>query len=222
MLNERRRRVLSALVEEYIASATPVGSKTLEKAARPDPTSLKALELAHRPRHERLIDVAQQRRQRRWCVSPVVGHPTPKERIEPPGERRQRPLGLTAKVQVPYRGPHGVERRDTDGGVEAAEQCVIPNSLHQTGTKAVSEEIELNIRIPAAPLAVLAISDLGFGRMQFQTARGQADLKVGLEGYRFLLAVAVHPSIIGIPTPREVGVGPRHPEIERVVEKSVR
>ncbi|NTU70208.1 MAG: heat-inducible transcription repressor HrcA [Coriobacteriia bacterium] len=29
MLNDRRRRVLSALVEEYIASATPVGSKTL-------------------------------------------------------------------------------------------------------------------------------------------------------------------------------------------------
>jgi len=29
MLNDRRRRVLKALVEEYIASATPVGSKTL-------------------------------------------------------------------------------------------------------------------------------------------------------------------------------------------------
>jgi len=29
MLNDRRRRVLSALVEEYIVSATPVGSKTL-------------------------------------------------------------------------------------------------------------------------------------------------------------------------------------------------
>ncbi|PKQ15932.1 MAG: heat-inducible transcription repressor HrcA [Actinobacteria bacterium HGW-Actinobacteria-7] len=29
MLNERRRRVLQALVEEYIVSATPVGSKTL-------------------------------------------------------------------------------------------------------------------------------------------------------------------------------------------------
>lgn len=29
MLNERRRRVLKALVEEYISSATPVGSKTL-------------------------------------------------------------------------------------------------------------------------------------------------------------------------------------------------
>ncbi len=29
MLNERRRRVLQALVEEYISSATPVGSKTL-------------------------------------------------------------------------------------------------------------------------------------------------------------------------------------------------
>ena len=29
MLNDRRRMVLQALVEEYIASATPVGSKTL-------------------------------------------------------------------------------------------------------------------------------------------------------------------------------------------------
>ena len=29
MLNDRRRRVLQALVEEYIASATPVGSQTL-------------------------------------------------------------------------------------------------------------------------------------------------------------------------------------------------
>lgn len=29
MLNDRRRRVLQALVEEYVASATPVGSKTL-------------------------------------------------------------------------------------------------------------------------------------------------------------------------------------------------
>ncbi|HET6352570.1 MAG TPA: heat-inducible transcriptional repressor HrcA [Coriobacteriia bacterium] len=29
LLNDRRRRVLTALVEEYIASATPVGSKTL-------------------------------------------------------------------------------------------------------------------------------------------------------------------------------------------------
>ena len=29
MLNDRRRRVLKALVEEYIASAQPVGSRTL-------------------------------------------------------------------------------------------------------------------------------------------------------------------------------------------------
>ncbi len=29
MLNERRRRVLQALIEEYVASATPVGSRTL-------------------------------------------------------------------------------------------------------------------------------------------------------------------------------------------------
>jgi hypothetical protein len=58
--------------------------------------------------------------------------------------------------------------------------------------------------------------------MQLQAARCQARVKFGLEGYRFLLASAVHQPIVGIPTPPEVGAGPRHPEIERVVKKGVR
>src|SRR5216683_2378507 len=112
--------------------------------------------------------------------------------------------------------------RDADRGIEAAEQRVVPKAPDQTGPKAVPEEIELDIRICALTLTVLAVNDLGFGRMQLQAARCQAGVKFGLEGYRFLLTSAVHQPIIGIPTPREVGVGPRHPEIERVVEKGVR
>ena len=50
----------------------------------------------------------------------------------------------------------------------------------------------------------------------------QAALKVGLEGLRFLFAPAVDQPIVSIPTPREVRVSPRHPEIERIVQKSVR
>ena len=44
--------------------------------------------------------------------------------------------------------------------------------------------------------------DFGFGRMQFQAARCQAGVKLGLEGLRFLLTTAVHQPIVGIPTPR--------------------
>jgi hypothetical protein len=58
--------------------------------------------------------------------------------------------------------------------------------------------------------------------MQFQTTLCQAGLKFGFESFCFPLASAVYQSIISIPTPREIWVGPRHPEIERVVKESVR
>jgi len=57
--------------------------------------------------------------------------------------------------------------------------------------------------------------------MHFQAAFRQARLKLCLEGLRFLLVPAVYQSVICIPTPRKVGVRPRHPEIERVMQKQV-
>ena len=57
--------------------------------------------------------------------------------------------------------------------------------------------------------------------MHLQAALCQPCLKLGLEGLRFLLVPAVHQPIVCIPTPREVGVRPRHPEIERVVQEQV-
>jgi hypothetical protein len=110
---------------------------------------------------------------------------------------------LTAKIQVPNHRPHGLHRRGADCGVKAAEQRVSSETPNQTGPKAVPEEIEMNIRIRASTLAVLAVNDLGFGRMQFQVARCQAGAKLGLKGFPFLLASAVHQSIISISTPRK-------------------
>jgi hypothetical protein len=58
--------------------------------------------------------------------------------------------------------------------------------------------------------------------MHLQAALRQASLKLRLERLCLLLITAVHQSIVCIPTPREIRVFPRHPEIERVVEKNVR
>src|SRR5437667_10926145 len=76
--------------------------------------------------------------------------------------------------------------------------------------------------VHAFAFLVLAVDDFGFRRMHLQVALRQASLKLRLERLCFLLVTAVHQSVVRIPTPREVRECPRHPEIERVVEKNVR
>ena len=56
------------------------------KLARESCTTLKALELTLRPSHERLIDVAQQGKQRRRSITSVIFNPTSEEGIEVPGD----------------------------------------------------------------------------------------------------------------------------------------
>ena len=57
--------------------------------------------------------------------------------------------------------------------------------------------------------------------MHLQTAFRQAGLKLRLEGFRFLPTAAVHQPVIRIPTPWEIRMCPRHPEVERVVKKEI-
>src|SRR5215469_2625804 len=127
-----------------------------------------------------------------------------------------------AQVQVPYRLPHGLRRRGTHCRIKSAEQCVVPETSYQPGPKAIPEEIKFDIRVLASAVPVFAVDDFGFRRMHLQTASRQARLKFRLEGFRFLLATAVHQSIVCIPTPWEIRVCPRHPEVERVVKKQIR
>ena len=47
------------------------------------------------------------------------------------------------------------------------------------GRKVVSEEVKTDVRIIAFSVAVLAVDDLGFGRMHLQPARCQSSLKIG-------------------------------------------
>ena len=78
----------------------------------------------------------------------------------------------------PYRRPHVFQRRAADRRVEPPEQLAIPGPSHQSGPKAVPEEVELRIRIPALALSVLAVDDLGFSRMQLEPALCQARLEL--------------------------------------------
>jgi hypothetical protein len=57
--------------------------------------------------------------------------------------------------------------------------------------------------------------------MQLQTAFRQARLKISLQGFSFLLRPAVNQSVICIPTPKEVGIGPLHPQVERVMQEQI-
>src|ERR1700730_15224280 len=117
--------------------------------------------------------------------------------------------------------PHGLQRRGADRGVKAPEQCVVSGASNQPGPKAVSEEVELNVRIRTFALPVLTVDELGFRRMHFQEGICQACLKLCLESLSFVLVPAVDQSIVCIPTPWEVWVRPCHPEIERVMQEQV-
>ena len=49
----------------------------------------------------------------------------------------------------------------------------------------------------------------------------QTGLKVGLEGFGFSLRPAVNQSVICIPTPKQVGIGPLHPQVKRVMQEQI-
>src|SRR6266550_7691133 len=85
-------------------------------------------------------------------------------------------------AQVPDRRAHGFQRRGTDRWVEATEQCVVPGPPDPSRSKAISEKVELDVRIRSSATPVLAVDDLGLCRMQLQAALCQTRLKFDLEG----------------------------------------
>src|ERR1700758_3466354 len=97
-------------------------------------------------------------------------------------------------VQFPDRRPHGFQCRDADRWIEPPEQFVIPGPSNQSGPKAVSDEVEFDVRIRASALPILTVDNLGLCRMQFQAALRQAISKFSLEGLG--LAIAAHVQVL--------------------------
>jgi hypothetical protein len=96
-----------------------------------------------------------------------------------------------SKVQFPNCLPHCFHRRLAHCGIEPAEQRVVPKASNQTGPEAISKKVELDIRKLAPALAVFAVDNFGFRRMQFQAALREASLKFSLESLCFSLTPAV-------------------------------
>src|SRR5215472_5913466 len=105
----------------------------------------KALELPHRPGQERLIDVPERGAQGRRRIAPIVANPPSEERVDLLGDICQRYLCPTTDVQVPDLGPHGLQRRGTDRGGEAAKHSSALRSPHCPWPELISEEVELAV-----------------------------------------------------------------------------
>src|SRR5215467_5385838 len=99
--------------------------------------------------------------------------------------------------------------------------CIQAKRRHPPGPELISEEVKLYVRIRSSTPVVLAIDDLGLCRMHLKSARLQPRSKLGPNGLCFLLGPAVHQSVVSIPTPRKVGMCPRHPEIKRIMQEQI-
>src|SRR3989442_4267045 len=62
----------------------------------------------------------------------------------------------------------------SDRWVEAAEQCVFPGPPDPPRSKAISEKVELNVRIRSSATPVLAVDDLGQERSEEHTSELQS------------------------------------------------
>jgi hypothetical protein len=69
--------------------------------------------------------------------------------------------------------------------------------------------------------SVFAVDDFRFGGMHFEAAFCETGLQLGHHGFCFSPAPTVDEAIVRIPTPREVGMRPFHPEIEGIVQEEI-
>ena len=109
----------------------------------------------------------------------------------------------------------------TDGWREAAENLGGPRVFSPPPPKTVPEEVKLDVRVAAPSVAVLAVNDLGLGRMDFEPTLRQSSLERAHYQARFLFAPAVHKAVVRIPAPREFRVCSRHPEVEGIVQEEI-
>ena len=124
-------------------------------------------------------------------------------------------------VQVPDLFPHGLQRRGTDCGCVPAEQPSAPRTPNSSRTEAVSQKVKHDVRIRLSAPLVPAVDDLRLGGVQFQSALRQPSLKLRPQGFRFLFSPTMYQPVIRIPTPREVGVCPLHPQVECVMQEQI-
>ena len=129
---------------------------------------------------------------------------------------------VAAQVKHPAPdGPaHGLQRFSTSRRQETVRvDTTVPHRLPCPECK--SQEIKRRMSIVASPVRILAIDDLRLLGMQFQPAGCKAMPQRTAQRLRRLGALAVTNDVVRITLERDVRILPRHPHIERIVQKQI-
>src|SRR5262249_34218302 len=89
-------------------------------------------------------------------------------------------------------------------------------------TKRITKKIKFLIRVISSPVLILTIDNLRLFRMKLQPTLLKP-LRYGIPNFLSLaFGPAMHDGIIGIPLERQLRILPRHPHIERIMQKQIR
>src|SRR5262249_21362871 len=89
-------------------------------------------------------------------------------------------------------------------------------------TKRITKKIEFLGWVRSSPIFVLAIDNLRLLRMKLQPTLLQP-LRYRIPNFLSLASrPAMHDGVIGIPLKRQMRILPRHPHIERIMQKQIR
>ena len=100
-----------------------------------------------------------------------------------------------------------------------------PTRLHPhdlPGSKLEAEKVKVDVGKVTSPVHVLAVDDLRLLPMQYQLAGREAVRNRTPECPRLLGALAVTNDVVRVSLERNVRMVPRHPYVERVVQKEIR
>jgi hypothetical protein len=178
------------------------------------------LELPMGPSCQNLVDVAQGGIEGRLVVTAVVVDPAADVTVEHPCKIIQRLVAALMERPVSDSLPDRLESFAASRRTERDAEPLPP--ARQPRPKRIAEKIEPMVWVVSASIIVLAIDDFGLVRMQRQRALREPLLQRCPQRLGLFFTATMADRIIGVSLERNVRMVPRHPYVERVVQKEIR
>ena len=178
------------------------------------------LELPMGPSCQNLVDVAQGGIEGRLVVTAVVVDPAADVTVEHPCKIIQRLVAALMERPVSDSLPDRLESFAAGRRTERNAESLPP--ARQPRPKRIAEKIERVVWVVSASIIVLAIDDFGLIRMQRQRALREPLLQRCPQRPGLFFTATMADRIIGVSLERNVRMVPRHPYVERVVQKEIR